>query len=56
MNDMPVDKEKAIEIAQEYKVLSQNIYRLKPYTFIAPYSKGNQTEDSDIDIAVVVDT
>ena len=52
---MPIDKEKAIEIAQKYKAMVAKHLPLKALYLYGSYSKGNYTEDSDIDIAVVVD-
>ncbi|HIT15517.1 MAG TPA: nucleotidyltransferase domain-containing protein [Candidatus Avimuribaculum pullicola] len=50
-----MDKEKAIEIAQKYKALVAKHLPLKALYLYGSYSKGNHTEDSDIDIAVVVE-
>ena len=55
MSDMLIDKEKAIEIAQKYKALVTKHLPLKVLYLYGSYSKGNHTEDSDIDIAVVVE-
>ena len=55
MNDMPIDKEKAIQIAKKYKDLVAEHLPLKALYLYGSYSKGNPTEDSDIDIAVVVE-
>ena len=52
---MLIDKEKAIKIAQEYKVLVAKHLPLKALYLYGSYTKGNHTEDSDIDIAVVVE-
>lgn len=55
MNETPVNIEKAIEIAKEYKDLVAEHLPLKALYLYGSYSKGNHTEDSDIDIAVVVE-
>ena len=55
MSDTFIDKEKAIEIAQKYKALVAKHLPLKALYLYGSYSKGNHTEDSDIDIAVVVE-
>ena len=55
MNETPVNIEKAIEIAKEYKDLVAEHLPLKALYLYGSYSKGNYTEDSDIDIAVVVE-
>ena len=55
MSDTLIDQEKAIEIAQKYKAMVAKHLPLKALYLYGSYSKGNYTEDSDIDIAVVVD-
>ena len=50
-----MDKAKAIQIAKSYKAAVENRLPLKALYLYGSYSKGNATEDSDIDIAVVVD-
>ena len=55
MNETPVNIEKAIEIAKGYKDLVAEHLPLKALYLYGSYSKGNYTEDSDIDIAVVVE-
>lgn len=55
MNETPVNIEKAIEIAKEYKDLVAEHLPLKALYLYGSYSKGNYTEDSDINIAVVVE-
>lgn len=55
MNETPVNIEKAIKIAKEYKDLVAEHLPLKALYLYGSYSKGNYTEDSDIDIAVVVE-
>ena len=55
MNETPVNIEKAIEIAKEYKDLVAEHLPLKALYLYGSYSKGNYTEDSDIDIAVMVE-
>ena len=50
-----MDKAKAIQIAKSYKATVESRVPLKALYLYGSYSKGNATEDSDIDIAVVVD-
>lgn len=50
-----MDKEQALKIAKKYKEIVAEKLPLKAVYLYGSYSKGNYTEDSDIDIAVVVD-
>ena len=50
-----MDKEQAIKLAQRYKAAVAERLPLKALYLYGSYSKGNHTEDSDIDIAVVVE-
>ena len=50
-----MDKEQAIEIARRYKKLVAEKLPLKALYIYGSYSKGTYHENSDIDIAVVVD-
>ena len=50
-----IDKEQAIKLAQRYKAVVAERLPLKALYLYGSYSKGNHTEDSDIDIAVVVE-
>ena len=50
-----MDKEQAIKLAQRYKEAVAERLPLKALYLYGSYSKGNYTEDSDIDIAVVVE-
>ena len=50
-----MDKAKAIQIAKSYKAAVESRLPLKALYLYGSYSKGNATEDSDIDIAIVVD-
>lgn len=49
-----MDKKQAIEIAKAYKSMVAEHLPLKAVYLFGSYSKGGYTEDSDIDIAVVV--
>lgn len=51
-----MDKGQAIEIAKKYKAMVAERLPLKALYLYGSYSKGNYREDSDIDIAVVVDS
>lgn len=50
-----MDKKQAIAIAQKYKELVAEKLPVKAIYLYGSYSKSNYREDSDIDIAVVVD-
>lgn len=50
-----MDKEQAIRLAQEYKKVLLEKMPVKALYLYGSYSKGNYTEESDIDIAVVVE-
>lgn len=50
-----MDKKQAISLAQKYKKAVAERLPLKDLYLYGSYSKGTFTEDSDIDIAVVVD-
>ena len=49
-----MDKRQAIEIARKYKAMVAEHLPLKALYLYGSYSKGNYTEESDIDIAVIV--
>lgn len=50
-----MDKEQAIELAQRYKAAVAERLPLKALYLYGSFSKGTYHEDSDIDIAVVVE-
>ena len=50
-----MDKEQAINLARKYKEAVAEKLPLKALYLYGSYSKGTYTEDSDIDIAVVVE-
>ncbi len=50
-----MDKEQAINLAKRYKALLNDHISVKALYLYGSYSKGNFSDDSDIDIAVVVD-
>ncbi|RHJ79564.1 nucleotidyltransferase domain-containing protein [Parabacteroides sp. AM08-6] len=50
-----MDKEQAIVLAKKYKEMVASSLPLKALYLYGSYSKGNYREDSDIDIAVVVE-
>lgn len=50
-----MDKEQAIALARKYKEMIAEKLPLKALYLYGSYSKGNYGEDSDIDIAVVVE-
>lgn len=51
-----MDKGQAIELAKKYKAMVAERLPLKTLYLYGSYSKGNYREDSDIDIAVVVES
>ncbi len=51
-----MDKEQAIALAKRYKEMVAEKLPLKALYLYGSYSKGNYREDSDIDIAVVVES
>lgn len=51
-----MDKEQAIVLAKRYKEMVAERLPLKALYLYGSYSKGNYREDSDIDIAVVVES
>ena len=51
-----MDKEQAIALAKRYKEMVAERLPLKALYLYGSYSKGNYREDSDIDIAVVVES
>ena len=50
-----MDKEQAIPLAKQLKKMEAEKLPLKALYLYGSYSKGNQREDSDIDIAVIVE-
>lgn len=51
-----MDKEQAIKLAQSYKKAIAEFITLKALYLYGSFSKGTYTSESDIDIAVVVDS
>ena len=51
-----MDKEQAIALAKRYKEMVAEKLPLKALYLYGSYSKGKYREDSDIDIAVVVES
>lgn len=50
-----MDKEQAIKLAQQYKAAVAERLPLKALYLYGSFSKGNYTEESDIDIAVILE-
>ena len=50
-----MDKEQVIELVKRYSEVVQNIFNVKKVVLYGSYSRGDQKEWSDIDVAVVVD-
>ncbi len=50
-----MDKEQAINLAKKYKQLIIDFLPIKAIYLYGSYSKGTYTDNSDIDIAVIVD-
>jgi predicted nucleotidyltransferase len=51
-----MDKGQAIELAKKYKAMVAERLTLKALYLYGSYSKGNYREDSNIDIAVIVES
>ncbi len=51
-----MDKSEAVEKLQRYKVLVSKYFKLPQLYMFGSYAKGVQHEDSDIDVAIVVDS
>lgn len=51
---MDIEKKEAIKLAKSYKELITPYFPNNKMYLFGSYSKGNQTNESDIDIAVVV--
>lgn len=51
-----MDKKQAIELAKQYKSLVSSALPITAMYLYGSYSKGCQTDNSDIDIAVIVDS
>lgn len=50
-----MDKKQALDLAKQYKKIVAEQLPLKAMYLYGSYSKGNHTEESDIDVAVVVE-
>lgn len=50
-----MDKEQALNIARRYKELVIAHFPVKALYLYGSYSKGSQNENSDIDIAIIVE-
>ena len=53
--DSIVDKNEVIEKVKAYKTLLKNHFNMHSVYLFGSYAKDNYSEDSDIDVAVVVD-
>jgi len=51
-----MDKNEVISIVSKYKVLVSKHFDIENMILFGSYAKGNQKEDSDIDVAIVVDS
>jgi len=51
-----MDKSEVISIVSQYKVLVAKHFDVESIILFGSYAKGNQNEDSDIDVAVVVNS
>ncbi|MBD5174967.1 MAG: nucleotidyltransferase domain-containing protein [Bacteroidales bacterium] len=49
-----MDKNEAIRIAKKYRELVASVLPVKALYLYGSYSKGNYTDESDIDIAVIL--
>ena len=50
-----MDKEEAIRLGKRYKTLVSEHFDIKDAILYGSYSRGTQKDESDIDIAIVVD-
>ena len=50
-----MDKNEVIEKVKAYKALLKNHFNMHSVYLFGSYAKDNYTEDSDIDVAVIVD-
>jgi predicted nucleotidyltransferase len=51
-----MDKSEVITIVSKYKVLVSKHFDIENMILFGSYAKGNQKDDSDIDVAVVVNS
>lgn len=51
-----MDKSEVISIVSKYKVLVSKHFDIENMILFGSYAKGNQKEDSDIDVAIVVNS
>jgi len=51
-----MDKSEVISIVSKYKVLVSKHFDIENIILFGSYAKGNQKDDSDIDVAVVVNS
>jgi predicted nucleotidyltransferase len=51
-----MDKNEVISIVSKYKVLVSKHFDIENMILFGSYAKGNQKEDSDIDVAIVVNS
>ena len=51
-----MDQKQAIQVAEEYSNKIKDVFPVKKIVLYGSYANGTATDDSDIDIAVVVDS
>ena len=51
-----MDKSEVIKIVSKYKVLVSKHFDIENLILFGSYAKGNQKDDSDIDVAIVVNS
>jgi len=51
-----MDKREVIDKLSKYKILVSNYFDVEKVVLFGSYAKGNQTEDSDIDVAIIVNS
>jgi predicted nucleotidyltransferase len=51
-----MDKREAIEIARKYAGTISRYYNVKKVIIFGSYAKGNYSADSDIDLAIILDS
>ncbi len=51
-----MDKNEVISIVSKYKLLVSKHFEIESMILFGSYAKGNQKDDSDIDVAIVVNS
>lgn len=51
-----MDKREAVEILTKYKIVVSKYFDLDKMVLFGSYARGNQKDESDIDVAIVVNS